>query len=315
MTGTHKHSPRRWRAFEMSVLLRYTFASAAMPLVGDPGLGLQLKRRGVRVAANDPLLSTWARSAARIQNDAERLTADDVNIILEDAYVPGYRLQNSALASWFSETDSWWFDNVRRNIDRLSTPAKRALAFGLVIAAGDHVLSFDDHTRYLRQPLSNVFRRLWSIEPEPVPGASDSVSTNRMPEDFVTDRATLERYNDLMFLVLPQPYSKGLRQQLGRTAWREEWMRGGDSFWSTLESDRAGRLGSATGTKSQYLRLVERLLERSTHFKLWAVAHVEDGSISSQDLVELMGTFRRVETVYTKDFSELTGTKAVIITA
>ena len=47
----------------------------------------------------------------------------------------------------------------------------------------------------------------------------------------------------------------------------------------------------------------------------WALAHVEDGSISTQDIVETVGNIRRVDAIYTKDFSELTGVKAVIVTA
>ena len=50
-------------------------------------------------------------------------------------------------------------------------------------------------------------------------------------------------------------------------------------------------------------------------FEQFAIAHVESGSITAHDLTESIGKIRRVEAVYTKDFSELTGTKAVIITA
>ena len=72
--------------------------------------------------ANDPLQSAWTKATAFIPKNGERLTADDVNVVLEDAYVPKYKLQNSALRNWFTETDSWWFDNLRQNIERLQTP-------------------------------------------------------------------------------------------------------------------------------------------------------------------------------------------------
>jgi hypothetical protein len=76
-----------------------------------------------------------------------------------------------------------------------------------------------------------------------------------------------------------------------------------------------GRLGSATETKSQYLHMLEETLRRSAHMRTWAIAHVEDGFIQTQDVVETIGSIRRVDTVYTKDFSELTGARAVIIVA
>ncbi len=49
--------------------------------------------------------------------------------------------------------------------------------------------------------------------------------------------------------------------------------------------------------------------------RTWAIAHVENGFIQTQDIVTTIGRIRRVETIYTKDFTELTGTKAVIIVA
>jgi len=118
-----------------------------------------------------------------------------------------------------------------------------------------------------------------------------------------------------MFLRLPTAHAEGTRGHLGRSAWREEWIRGGSEFWGNYEAMSAGHLGAATETKSQYLHLLEETLRRASHIKSWAVAHVETGFINSQEIVETVGNIRRVDTVYTKDFSELTGTKAVIITA
>jgi hypothetical protein len=82
-----------------------------------------------------------------------------------------------------------------------------------------------------------------------------------------------------------------------------------------LESSQAGKLGTLIETKSQYLQFVEDTLQTASHIPKWAVAHVENGFVSTQDIVEVIGRIRRVDTIFSKDFSELTGTKAVIITA
>jgi hypothetical protein len=118
-----------------------------------------------------------------------------------------------------------------------------------------------------------------------------------------------------MFLRLPRAHNLTQKTYLGRAAWREEYLRGGDHFWIDLELRQAGRLGTLIETKSQYLRLLEETLRTASHIGAWAIAHVEDGFISTGELVETVGRVRRVDTVFTKDFSELTGTKAVIITA
>src|SRR3954471_13856311 len=167
MHGVPHISPRSWLAFDLNVLQRVTFTSVALPFADQPALGTYLKRCDVRVAANDPLQSVWTRGFAQIANGSEQLSSDDVNVVLDDAYVPGYKLNNPSLANWFGEADSWWFDNVRQRIDRLPTPYTRAIASTIAMAVGDYVLSFKDDTRELRQPLSSVYRRLWSVQPEP----------------------------------------------------------------------------------------------------------------------------------------------------
>jgi hypothetical protein len=310
MHPQHKVSPKSWLAFELNVLRRMKFGSAILPFTPDPALGAYLKRWKVRVSSNDPMQSAWTRAVAQIANNIEKLSADDVNAVLEDAYVPGYRLNNPALTQWFSETDAWWFDNVRQRIDQLQSPVTRAIASGIAMAAGQYVMSFTDDTRELRQPLSSAFRRLWTIQPEPVDNGSNNSCQNMQPDEFV-----IKNFADLMFLRLPAAHGQTTRSFLGQIAWREEWLRGGNDFWDNLESSFAGRLGAATETKSQYLRLVDEMLRRATNIEHWAVAHVETGFISTQDIVDTISKIRRVDTVYTKDFSELTGAKAVIIAA
>lgn len=310
MLGQVKNSPRSWLAFDLNVLRRMKFSSVAMPFAEQAALGAYLKRWNARVMSNDPVQSVWARALAEIANNGQKLSPDEVNVVLDDAYVPGYRLKNPAIAAWFSEVDSWWFDNVRGNIDRLPSQMSQAIASTLAMAVGDYALSFTEHTRELRQPLSTVFRRLWSIQPDPVDNGQSNNCSNKNADDFLAETPA-----ELMFLRLPAAHSSTLRVHLGRAAWREEWLRGGSEFWSTLESAMSGKLGAPTETKSQYLHLLEGTLRRATHIKNWAIAHVESGFIPTQDIVDTIAAIRRVETIYTKDFSELTGTKAVIITA
>jgi hypothetical protein len=303
-------SPKGWLGFELNVLRRLKFSSVALPFTHTPSLGSYLKRWDVRVQANDTLQSAWTRAQAMIPNNSEKLSADDVNVVLEDAYVPGYKLQNPSLKNWFSETDSWWFDNVRQNIDRLSTPILRSIAASLALATGDYSLSFTEDTREFRQPLSNVFRRLWTLLPDPFNNGQNNSCLNRNANEFLAECRA-----ELMFLRLPMPHSQHERAFLGQAAWREEWLRGGADFWDSFDAELTGKLGMPTETKSQYLKLLEETLSIASHLQTWAIAHVENGAIATQDVIETIGRVRRVEAIYTKDFSELTGAKAVIITA
>lgn len=307
----HDMIPNGWLAFELSILRRLKFRSVVMPFTGEPELGVYLKRWGARVAANDSERWAFIKATAHIENNSERLAEGEFESVLEDAYVPHHKLNNPGLRRWFNETDAWWFDNVRANAERLDSPIKRALALSLGMMVGDYVLSFDEETRELRQPLSKVFRRLWQIQPSPVNNGQRNTSANQEARAFIAE----QNNSDLLFLRLPRARHQRGRQRSALLAWREEWLRGGDDFWHETERSRAGRLGAHVETKQQYLRFVEDLLQTATHLPAWAVAHAEDGFITTNELVEAIGGLRRVETIYSKDFSELMGIRAAIITA
>lgn len=294
-----------WLAFETNVLGRIEFDSVAMPFARNAELGVELKRRGKRVTANDILQSAWTRALAAIQNNSERLSEADVNAILEDAYVPGYKLANPALRKWFGETDAWWFDNVRRNLDRLGSPFLFANGATIAMAVGDYVASFSEETGELRQPLSDVFKRLWSIQPAPLNNSQSNGCENKPANEFLAECLV-----DCMFLRLPQPGTGFTDAELRR----EEWLRGTDDFWPALTAGQNGKLGGRVETRSQYLKLLEETLSVASNIRHWAIAHTDTGFLSTQEIVETIGKIRRVEAVYTKDFSELAGAKAVMIT-
>lgn len=299
-----------WLAFELNVLRRLKFASALLPFADEPNLGVNLKRWNVSVTANDWLQANWTKAVAAIENNAEKLSAEDVNFVLEDAYVPRCRRQNETLKNWFNETDAWWFDNVRQNAEKLSARAARSIALSVAMQVGDYVLSFDAETRELRQPLSNVFKNILNIRPEPFDNKLTNHCQNKPANDFAAENRA-----DLMFLQLPAPRRQSRRIHLGKSAWREEWLRGGNEFWNEFETAQAGKLGASVETKHQYLQLVGEFLQTASHIPTWVVSHAEDGFVSTQDLLEAIGRVRRVNTVFTKDFSELSGAKAAIITA
>ena len=304
--------PNGWLNFELSVLRRLRFSSIALPFTGEPGVGAQLKRWQVRIAANDPLLWAHTKATALIENEFERLTEEDLEALLDDAYVPRERLDNPSLLGWFNETDAWWFDNVRFNAERFDNEYKRALALTLGMMVGDYVLSFTTETRHLREPfsLSRVFRQFAEALPFPYRNSLHSKATNHDVRSFVAE----SRHTDLLFLRLPAPVQPQPTQQYA-FAWREEWLQGGDDFWGKFEKARAGKLGSRVQSKQQYLGLVEDLLHTASHLPAWAIAHTENGFISTAELVETIARVRKIDAVYSKDFSDLLGVRAAIVTA
>jgi hypothetical protein len=305
--------PNGWLAFELSVLRRLKFGSVALPFTGEPDLPLNLKRWKVRVAANDPMLWSFTKATALIENSSQRLSEEDFEALLDDAYVPRDRLDNLCLLKWFNETDAWWFDNVRFNAERLESPYRRALALTLGMMVGDYVLSFDDDTRRLREPfsLSLVFRQVADSLSHGFNNGLRNKSSNQDVRSFVAER----QHTDLLFVRLPAAIIKPEPNQNTFTAWREEWLQGGDHFWEQLANRTAGMLGAPVQSKQQYLGFVEDLLQRAAHIPAWAIIHTENGFISSEELVDAISRIRKVDAVYTKDFSDLLGVRASILTA
>jgi hypothetical protein len=305
--------PNGWLAFELGVLKRLRFSSVAMPFTGEPELGVQVRYWKVRVSANDPMLWSVTKVMALLENPSERLNERDFATLLEDAYIPRDRLDNPALLKWFNENDAWWFDTVRFNAERLESSLKRAIALTLGMMVGDYVLSFDEQTRQLRQPfsLSKVLRQMAELLPPPFDNTLRSRAYNQDSRSFLAER----QHTDLLFLRLPTPSFQMEPGPEGQTAWREEWIRGGDDFWRDLESSRAGKLGSRVQSKQQYLGFVEDLLRTAAHIPSWAISHTENGFISTEELVETVSKMRSVKAIYSKDFSDLLGVRASMITA
>jgi adenine-specific DNA-methyltransferase len=304
--------PNGWLNFELSVLRRLKFSSVAIPFTGEPELCLQLKRWDTRIATNDPMGWSYTKAMALLENNSERLTDEEIDALVDDAYVPRDRLDNPSLSNWFNETDAWWFDTVRFNAERLDSPYKRALALTLGMMVGDFVLSFGADSWHLREPLSlsRAFRKLEQSLPVPHDNSMRNQATNQDVRTFVAER----RLTDLLFLRLPGPTGP-LPAQQATLAWREEWIQGSNDFWDEMEKSRAGKLGARVQSKKQYLGFVEDLLLTAAHIPAWAIAHTEDGFISSDELVETVERVRKVDAVYTKDFSDLLGVRASIVTA
>ncbi|HEY9284874.1 MAG TPA: hypothetical protein VIP46_15560 [Pyrinomonadaceae bacterium] len=306
MTNNYsEQTPAGWLAFELSVLRRLSFRTAVSPACAEPDVEAYLKRWGVRVSVNAVARWAWVRAVARVENNLERLTREDLELLLEDVYVPGHRLRNDALARRFGEAHAWWFDNFRANADRLANDTKRALALDLGLMVGDYALSFDDETRELRQPLSRALLRLAEARPAPFDNRQRNAVKQEDAQRFLAD----SRAADLLFLRLPAARASATD---AAHAWRDEFIEGGADSAPAPEGTRTGR---PVATRQQYLSDLEELLAAAGRARVWAVSHVDNGHLPAEELVEVLRRHRKVETVYTKDFSELAGARAVMITA
>lgn len=303
----HSNSPewRRWigsrynkktlLGFQASVLRQIEFRSIAIPSLSEARLDLYLKAWGKLIFANDP--RAWAGTVARATVEAtEPLGEEVITRILEDVYVPGSRLANPDLRRWFSETDSWWMDNLRRNIDRLDDQLVQAQALMLGLQTGDYALSFDDETRELRRPLTTVFWRLAGRALSAPGSQPHNRSFNQPVEEFIRHARA-----DLLLLSAPSSQlDRGGADE--RSEWRETWVKGASD-----DAENQTNRVIASQSRQSYLASVERLLRPASHFRTWAIEHQEPGLAGVQELVDLIKEHRPVKATYSKDVTEVAG--------
>jgi HD domain len=291
-----RYNKKTLLGFQASVLRQIEFRSIAIPFLNEARLDWYLKAWGKLIFANDP--SAWAGIVARATVEAAGELAEDIiSRILEDVYVPRVRLVNPDLRRWFSETDAWWMDNLRRNIDALDDELTRAQALTLGLQTGDYALSFNEETRELRRPLTTVF---WQLAGRAVAGPAGhphNRSFNQPADDFIKHARA-----DLLYLNLPS--SRAGRGGAGaRSEWREAWVSGAPR----AEADRATTPAILPQSRRSYLALIDRLLRPASHFKTWAVECHEPGLATAQDVVDLIKEHRPVRATYSKDVTEVAG--------
>lgn len=290
-----RYNKKTLLGFQASVLRQIEFRSIAIPYFSEARLDLYLKAWGRLIFANDP--RAWAGTVARATVEAtEPLGEEIIARILEDVYVPGSKLANPDLRRWFGETDSWWMDNLRSNIDRLDDQLMQAQALMLGLQTGDYALSFDPETRELRRPLTTVFWRL-AGRALSAPGAQPHNRSFNQPVDEFIKHARA----DLLLLSAPSSQmDRGGAEE--RSEWRETWVKGASD-----DAYRKTKPVLASQSRLSYLASIDRLLRPASHFRTWAIEYQEPGLAGVQDLVDLIKEHRPVKATYSKDVTEVAG--------
>jgi hypothetical protein len=289
-----RYNKKTLLGFQASVLRQLEFRSIAIPFWSEARLDWYLKAWGKLIFANDP--SRWAGVVARANVEATQpLGEDTITRVLEDVYIPGVRLANHDLRRWFGETDAWWMDNLRRNIEALDDQVMRAQALTLGLHTGDYALSFDEETLDLRRPLTTVFWRLAGRAFAGPAGQPHNRSFNQPAEDFIKQARA-----DLLYLRSPDSHTDHGGAQ-ARSEWREAWVGGP----ARHEADEASK--RTPQSKQSYLASLDRLLRHAANFRTWAVEYQEPGLATAQDILELIKEYRPVKATYSKDVTEVAG--------
>jgi len=282
--------------FQASVLRQIEFRSIAIPYLNEARLDWYLKTWGKLIFGNDP--RAWAGTIARANVEAvAELGEDIIGRILEDIYIPRVRLSNPDLRRWFGESDAWWLDNLRSNIDTLDDELTRAQALALGLQTGDYALSFNEETRELRRPLTTVYWQLAGRAGAGPGGNEHNRSFNQPADEFIKHARA-----DVLYLNLPLSRTESVGSE-SRSDWREAWIVGS----KRSEADQTTSLAVLPQSKKSCLASIDRMLRLASHFKTWAIECHEPGLATAQDIVELIKEYRLVRATYSKDVTEVAG--------
>ncbi|HSB11210.1 MAG TPA: HD domain-containing phosphohydrolase [Blastocatellia bacterium] len=277
--------------FQASVLRQIEFHSIAIPSWSEARLDWYLKTWGKVIYANDP--RAWASTIARARVEpAEPLSEETIARVLHDVYVPGVKLANPDLGRWFGETDAWWMDNLRRNVEGLEDPRARAQGLTIGLHTGDYALSFNEETRELRRPLTTVFWRIAGRDLSGAAGHPQNRSFNLPVEEFIRQARA-----DLLFLSVPSSHTDRAGPE-ARSEWRETWVTGSAENIKTAAPPQS---------KQSYLASIDRMLRSASNFRTWAIEYQEPGLASAQDIHDLIKEYRAVKATYSKDVTEVVG--------
>jgi hypothetical protein len=288
---------RRWLGFELNILRRLKFSTIAIPFAGSPDLDWYLKFWGKQVYSNDICKWAAAMSRAYVENRNILLSEEDVAMLMNEAAAPhgqpGYQLIDDRL----SEADAIWLSNLRPAIGKLHTPYRQALAVSHALRVGEYALSFQPHTSHLRRPLSDVFLQFWRSQRQVFDNGKDNRSFNLDASYFLRQVSA-----DVMFARFPGP--RGL---LSRHPWREILANGNPEEWKYMLRRQRGRLGDAVLSKQHYQELIATFLVEARRVGRWAISHTDDGFMTLAEMTDIIRRFRKIDTIYHKDFSEVIG--------
>ncbi len=121
-------SKQRLLPFIREHLRGLEFESALDAFSGSGCVAHMLKRTGIQVHANDFLTFCFHTARATTENNATRLTSEDVNKLLRSNSKAESFVSETYSGLFFEEVDCAFLDNLWVNIQLLKSPLKRSLA-------------------------------------------------------------------------------------------------------------------------------------------------------------------------------------------
>jgi len=98
---------------------------------GGSSVGYESKKRNLRVVSNDILYINYLLAKSLVENKKEILSEDDLEVIFKGKPLKGFMFKNYSNVFFYPE-ECMELDLYKKNIDKLSSDYKKAMAFTLM---------------------------------------------------------------------------------------------------------------------------------------------------------------------------------------
>ena len=259
---------------------------------------------------------TWAftKATALIENDSERLSAEEMDMLLDDASSRATASTIASLLHWFNETDAWWFDNVRFN--RRGVWTRRTN-----VRSARRWARWSAITFFRLGPTAGTCASLCRCRacsysfPRAFPFPATTLSAAKPPTRKCAPSSPSVAMVIMLLRCLPVPSSRSRREPVRWPGAVERLL--GDDFGMNSSGCELGELwASRSEQTATTLDLLEDLLHTAAHHA-WAIAHTENGFITTEMNWPRLSARRakgRARDLHQR-FSGLLGVRAAIVTA
>ena len=281
---------------------------------GGGSISYQAKKNGLKVISNDILKVNQLLSVALVENNTEVLTENDVNIIFTGKPIKGFMFKNYS-NTFFHPEECMELDLYRRNIDKLNSKYKVALAFTLLRRSmvrkmpysrfnikWDKILQLrDEEYSYVKYKRKRSYHNqsFKSHFLENLNEYNSSVFNNNKENVALNDDVfNLLDIVKTDIIYIDPPYTGTMNNYFGFYGLLDDY------FYSKKKTS----FGNNFIEKSKSIELFDTLFSKLGNFKYWFLSYNNSSYPSKEQLVELISKYsKNIQIIEKKHNYKITG--------
>ncbi len=264
---------------------------------GGSSVSYQSKLKGLKVFSNDVLEINYLLSKALIENNSERLSFDDTQIVFSGEPKKGFMFENYSNILFYPE-ECMELDLYRENIEKLSSDYKKAIAFSLIRRAMIRKMPYSRFTINWEK-IKQLRDEKYSYEKYKRKRAyhNQSFKTHFLENWDEYNRAVFDNkkenisYNDDIFnllekieadiIYLDPPYTGTMNNYFGFYGIIDEY----------INSEKKQAFENNFIDKKVAVELFDKLFSKLQNYKYWILSYNNSSYPTKEQIIELLNKY------------------------